>query len=132
MNALRLDRSAFTPEVVLDPALRTLTLRGECYPENPAPFFTPILAALERCLVQGGPGSFEVTLQLSYVNSASTKALRRLLQRLDGAAERGLHVKVVWEHEASDETMAELGEDLGAGIHFIDLMARTYVLRVAS
>ena len=131
MNALRLDRSAVTPEVVLDPELRALTLRGECYPENPIPFFGEILAALGRCLAGDTQRPFEATLQLSYVNSASTKALRKLLQRLDAAAQRGLPVRLVWEHETSDDTMAELGQDLCEGLHFLDLEVRTYELRAA-
>jgi hypothetical protein len=131
MNALRLDRSAVTPEVVLSPELRTLTLRGECYPENPLPFFAAIFAALDKGLAQDAHQPFEVRLQLSYVNSASTKALRKLLLRLDAVAEGGVHVQVFWEHEASDDTMVELGEDLAEGLHFVDLEVRTYELRVA-
>lgn len=130
MNALRLERTATTPEIVLQPQ-GVLVLRGECYPENPLPLFAEVQAAVERCLSRPGCRALEVTLQLGYVNSASTKLLRKLFHRLDRAVEEGQEVTLTWEHEATDETMAELGRDLAEDLHFLDLRTRAYEVRAA-
>lgn len=131
MTPTRIERTATTPEVVLLPHERVLVLRGECYPENPIPLFGHLLAALDRCLTREGFTALEVTIQLGYVNSASTKGLRKLFQRLDRAAEAGVAVQLVWEREESDDTMEELGRDLAEDLHFLQLESRTYRVRAA-
>lgn len=109
-----------TPEVTLQPEQHHLTLRGECYPENPVPFFGTVLAELEVHLQRDVPAKLDVTFGLTYVNSASTKALRRLFVRLDRLAQTGTEVLVEWEHEADDELTVELGRDLASNLHHID------------
>jgi hypothetical protein len=76
MQKFHSPRTALTPEVSLDPARGTLRIAGECYPEDPRIFFGPLLAALGDHLTRL-PERLEATLQLSYVNSASTMWLRR-------------------------------------------------------
>lgn len=131
MTPFRLERTATTPEIVLLPQERVLVLRGECYPENPIPLFGQVLASLDRCLAREGFTSLEVTIQLGYVNSASTKGLRKLFGRLDRAAEAGVAVQLIWEHEVSDDTMEELGRDLAEDLHFLELETRAYRVRAA-
>ena len=131
MSPLRIERTANTPEIVLLPE-GTLVLRGECYPENPLPLFGQLQASLERCLAQPGLRRLDATIQLGYVNSASTKGLRRLLHRLDRALEQGLEVTLTWEHEESDDTMADLGRDLAEDLAFLEPRVRTYRVRAAS
>lgn len=130
MIPFHLERTATTPEIVVHPH-GVLAVRGECYPENPLPLFGELLATLERCLAQPGLASLEVTLHLGYVNSASTKGLRKLFHRLDRAAQAGVHVDLTWEHEASDDTMEELGRDLAEDLHFLELRTRAFEVRAA-
>lgn len=130
MKPLLLDPTAVTPEVAFLPAEGTLAIRGECYPENPIAFFGQVMAAVGLHLGTH-PERLSVALQLAYVNSASTKAFRKLLVKLDEAAHRGTAVTVAWEHEASDDTMAELGRDLLEDLHFLVVEVRPYEYRVA-
>jgi hypothetical protein len=125
MSPLFLERTSVTPEIRLEPARGTLFVSGECYPENPIPFFGQLFATLQLHLATRPP-RLEVTLRLSYVNSASTKAFRKLLTKLDEAAALGTRVKVLWEHETGDETIAELGQDLVDGLHQLDFEAATF------
>ena len=130
MNVLA-QRTAVTPEVVLDPAAHALSVRGECYPENPILFFGPIFAALEVHLGRAPVPAFQATFRLSYVNSASTKALRRLLTRLERLGQAGTKVEVVWEHERDDDGALELGRDLADDLHHLDLVERPFDLLAA-
>lgn len=126
MTALHLPRTSATPEVEFRPADRLLLIRGECYPENPLPFFGQLQAALQRALDGEAGDGLDVAIRLSYLNSASTKGFRKLLDRLDLAAQGGVPVRVAWEHEASDDTMAELGRDLVQDLHFLDFEPRPF------
>ena len=125
MTSLSMERTAVTPEVRLDPGRAALLISGECYPESPIPFFGQLFAAVQPHLA-GRPVRLDVTLRLSYVNSASTKGFRRLLLRLDEAAGMGTRVTVTWEYEVGDETIAELGNDLAEGLHQLDFEPSTF------
>jgi hypothetical protein len=132
VNAIHLPATTLTPAVTFRPEAGTLWFTGECYPENPAAFFGPIVSALERYLRTSKATDFELRCELAYVNSASTKALRRMFGLLDAMGHHGLRARVIWVHEPDDETMVELGHDLSAGLHFIDFMEMSVELLAAA
>ena len=119
MNPLLLPATDLTPSVVFRPDAGSLAFEGNCYPENPALFFRPIFSAVERMFRESSVDGLEVTFHLSYVNSASTKALRRLLGLLNAMGEHGTVVQVAWIHDPDDDTMAELGRDLVEDLRFL-------------
>ena len=49
MHNLHIERSNVTPEILFIPASQRMEIAGECYPENPLPFFQPLLHHL--CIV---------------------------------------------------------------------------------
>ena len=132
MRSLQLAATTVTPQVTFDPDRGLLVMSGECYPENPTPFFAPIFAALEGHFRQTTLREFEARLRLSYVNSASTKALRRLFGLLHAMAEHGVIVSVAWQHDPDDDAVAELGEDLAAGLVRLGFHADPVLERLAS
>ncbi|CAB5702571.1 Domain of uncharacterised function (DUF1987) [Delftia tsuruhatensis] len=112
MQALKSERTSVTPEVVFSPAEQLLRIEGECYPENPLPFFTPLLATLGRYFEASQPARFVAEMKLQYINSASTMGLRSLFALLDQAGERGTDIRVVWAFDEEDDAIEELGADL--------------------
>ena len=121
MSIVRLAATAVTPEIEFHPGEARLEIRGECYPENPLVFFEPILSTLKRYFANEKPARFALTLRLNYVNSAATKAFRNLYRLLDEVGHGGAKVNVRWEHHAEDDAMEELGLDLAADLHFLDV-----------
>jgi len=124
MRPLSMDRTTVTPEVTFRPDEALLVMMGECYPENPSPFFNPILGAVESHFRASRLPAFDARFRLTYVNSASTRALRRLFGVLNAMAEHGVAVTVTWEHDALDDAAAELGEDLASGLMRLDYRVR--------
>jgi hypothetical protein len=122
VNGIRLQATNLTPAVTFLPEAGTLWLTGECYPENPTAFFGPIFAALERHFRASTAADFELRCELAYVNSASSKALRRMFGLIDAMGHHGLRGRVLWVHEPDDETMVELGRDLSSGLHFVEYL----------
>ena len=112
MQALKSERTSVTPEVVFSPAEQLLRIEGECYPENPLPFFNPILATLKHYFELHKPPHFEARMQLQYINSASTMGLRSLFSLFNEAGERGTDIRVLWAYDAEDDAIEELGADL--------------------
>lgn len=126
INAARTDN---TPQIILDPASNTLHLEGECYPENPALFFQPVVATVHAYLDRSRPARFNARIRLSYVNSASTKSMRQLFTILNDAAKSGCSVDIDWEFDEDDDAIQDLGEDLmyGLGIPYLNFNEAPFV-----
>jgi hypothetical protein len=112
MSVIRADRTAVTPEVILSMSDNTLHISGECYPENPLPFFTPIVGALKNHLTNTKPQKFSAHFHLQYVNSASTKGLQSIISVLNDAGGAGTSIDIFWAHDPEDDALEELGADL--------------------
>ncbi|HVL76444.1 MAG TPA: DUF1987 domain-containing protein [Noviherbaspirillum sp.] len=129
MKIMKCARTAHTPEVVLDTEAGTLLIEGECYPENPATFFQPVIGAVQMVLASGSLKQFHARFRLAYVNSASTKSMRQLFLILNEAAKAGCNVDVAWEFDEDDDAIQDLGEDLmyGLGIPYLAFHETPYV-----
>jgi hypothetical protein len=91
-------------------------LSGESYPENAAGFFGPLMQQLRDYLDEDGP-DVTFSIELSYFNSSSAKALMNIFELLEQAAERGRKVQIDWCYAPDDDTMEEFGEDFAEDIH---------------
>ena len=132
MRPLQVSATTVTPHVTFEPDRGLLVMTGECYPENPTPFFAPIFGAIEGHFRRTTLREFEARFRLSYVNSASTKALRRLFGLLHAMTDHGVLVSIAWEHDPDDDTAVELGEDLAAGLVRLGFRAEPVLERLAS
>jgi phosphotransferase system HPr-like phosphotransfer protein len=121
MQAIRAGRTAVTPEVMFSPADRRLVFEGECYPENPLPFFTPILATLRNYFETQKPPAFEADMRLQYINSASTQGLRSMFALFNEAGGHGTTITVRWNYDEEDDAIEELGADLVEDFHHVQL-----------
>jgi hypothetical protein len=121
MSNINLEATLDTPKVIFSPENNTLHIEGECYPENPLPFFTPILDTLQGHLVNTKPARFEAHMRMQYINSASTMGLRKLFAILDEAGLAGSDINVIWAFEEDDDAIEELGMDLVEDFTYINL-----------
>jgi hypothetical protein len=121
MQVIKAERTQVTPEVILDMGNNTLSLSGECYPENPLPFFTPIATRLKAHLAETKPEKFIARMHLQYVNSASTKGLQNIVAVLNEAGANGSDIRVFWMHDPDDDALEELGADLVEDFNYVQL-----------
>ncbi|MEQ6290407.1 DUF1987 domain-containing protein [Vogesella sp. GCM10023246] len=126
MQNIFLAASSYSPEVNFDFANHRLALKGECYPENAAVFFEPIMHALHGYLASLDHVHITVDVQLAYFNSASTKAILAIFERLNAAAVAGNYVTVNWHSDPDDDTIMEFGQEVaddnGAlDVHLLEL-----------
>ena len=126
MQAIKAERTSVTPEILFLPAERRLVVEGECYPENPLPFFNPILNTLKAYFEVHRPAQFEAEMRLQYINSASTMGLRSLFSLFNEAGERGTDIRVLWAYDAEDDAIEELGTDLVEDFHNVLLERQPY------
>jgi hypothetical protein len=126
MQNLHIPATSYSPQVDFDFASHQLSLRGESYPENASVFFAPIMAALDAYLVPLDHVRITVDVQLAYFNSASTKAILALFERLNDAAVAGNYVTVHWHSDPDDDTIMEFGQEIAEDnpaldVHLLEL-----------
>jgi hypothetical protein len=85
-----------------------LELAGRSIPENPE----IIYKRLEDWIIKHFENNkgLNVSIQLEYINSGSSKYLYEILKRLTGYIKSGKRVDLKWLYEKDDEAMLELGE----------------------
>lgn len=111
----------FTPEVDFRFSRNQFSLRGECYPENAAAFFAPLVTATDAYLQALGGESVQLRVQLAYFNSSSTKLIFAWLSRFNEYGRDGSEVVLDWVHDSDDDTIQEFGLELQSdfpAIHF--------------
>lgn len=96
------------PGIVYFTHSNKLEIIGRSIPENPE----VIYKKLDDWITQHFERSRElnVSIQLEYINSGSSKYMYEILKRLTGFGRSGNVVKMKWLYEEDDEAMLELGE----------------------
>ena len=123
MENLYIAPTPSSPEVDFRFDARTLSLRGESYPENAAAFYGDIIARLKDYLSRQAGQRIEVNIALAYFNSSSTKMLFNLIEALDDAVDAGNRVTLNWYHDEEDETILEFGQELSEDFSAIEFVS---------
>jgi hypothetical protein len=110
MDRIRIGASARTPEVDFDFDANAFSLTGECYPENIAEFFAPLMDRLTEHLGRLRGARVDFAFALVYFNSSSAKAILGLFDLLDVTAKAGNDVVISWACEEGDD-IQEMGEE---------------------
>ncbi|AHK79987.1 Fe-S oxidoreductase [Ectothiorhodospira haloalkaliphila] len=119
-NRLYIPASPDTPEVDFDFEACHLRLRGESYPESAVAFYHDILERTRAFLEGCKDTEIQVTIELKYFNSSSTKMLFNLVDMLNYSIVRGNHIRLNWIHDEDDETILEFGQELAEDFPDID------------
>jgi hypothetical protein len=99
-----------TPEVNFSTS-GALSLSGRALPEDAASFFLPLidwLSAYEAAHLSI-PITFE--MKLEYFNTASSKMLLDIFNKLESISQKGGSAKVNWYYPDGDDDMQEAGEE---------------------
>jgi len=96
------------PGIVYYPETNQLDLVGRSIPENPELIFRRLDEWITLHFEKNK--ELNVSIQLEYINSGSSKYLYEILKRLTGFSREGNVIKMKWRYEEDDEAMLELGE----------------------
>ena len=110
MNLIhRIPQTVSTPLVAFDPAAAELRLSGESYPENSFEFYEPISKSVKVLLSESK--KMNLVIDISYMNSSSTKCVLDLLDLLEEAHGEGAEVSVVWHYDKDNPRSLDLAEE---------------------
>ena len=106
MKDLNIEKTISSPEIISSYKNKTITIKGESYPENPFKFYEPLVEFINEFIKI--EQSLLLSVELNYYNSSSTKVLYDIFDILD---ESDLRVNIKWMYNESDELSLENGED---------------------
>lgn len=117
MEALRIQATVKTPEVLFDPANNVFEIKGKSIPDNAEEFYQDILNWFDD-YVANALEETVLKIDLEYFNISSSKRLLFLLYKLNEIADSTNAVKVDWYYNESDEDMFEVGQDYAFMVKF--------------
>ncbi len=110
MEAIKINGTDDTPNVILDAKNNIFEFTGRSMPEDVVAFYEPILKWLEE-YGESPNNKTNVVFKLEYFNTASSKILLDILMKLENITENGNEVVVQWFYDEEDEDMMEAGEE---------------------
>lgn len=117
MEALRIQATVKTPEVLFDPANNVFEIKGKSIPDNAEEFYQDILNWFDD-YVANPLNETVLKIDLEYFNISSSKRLLFLLYKLNEIADSSNDVKVDWYYNEADEDMFEVGQDYAFMVKF--------------
>jgi len=99
-----------TPEIKLDKEQSKIEMSGRSLPENVKEFYGPVINWLDE-YVKTPNDKTKVVLDFEYFNTASSKMIMDILERIKEIKKQGKEIDVDWCYIEEDDDMLEAGED---------------------
>jgi hypothetical protein len=110
METININPTEDTPKIILDQENRIFEISGRSLPEDVVLFYEPIISWLDE-LEKNPIESMELSINLEYFNTASSKLLLDIFLKLEEIHDGGTPIKVIWHYPESDSDMQEAGEE---------------------
>ncbi len=120
MERLEINKTEFSPEIILDHDKKTFSIKGNSRPEDVRELYFPVIEWMHNYrlfLKKAGsyysdsdPLIFEFDLE--YFNSSTAKFLYDIVEALKQIKEDGVSIEIAWLWDKEDTDMKEAGEDL--------------------
>ncbi len=110
MEIIKYEESGYLPGIILDKENGKFQITGRACPEDPVEFYQPIFDWLDTY----SKDPLEKTVfefRMTYYNTASSKILMMIMQRLEEISDDGNKMLIRWHFPEDDEDMEEAGED---------------------
>lgn len=120
MENFEINSTKTTPAVYFHPC-GILKLMGRSLPEDTIEWYSKLNSALNEFIKTGK--SIEITIEMDYINSSSSKAILDLLKIPVSA---NIDTSIIWNYEEDDEDILELGEIYQEALN-IDFQFKPYV-----
>jgi len=109
MNTLDIPQSSSTPLIRFDAAKRKMHILGESYPENSFGFYAPVIGWVKEYL--SSQNELHLDVDISYMNSSSTKCMLDLFDLLEDAHVKGTRVTIAWRYDRENPRSLDLAEE---------------------
>ncbi len=116
MERLDIKATNDTPRVLFDPDNNLFEISGRSLPEDVVTFYQPVLDWLDE-YTQSPLKKTDFVFKYIYFNTATSKLVQDILNKLEPLKEKGVEVKIFWYYEQDDEDMLDLGIEFQENIN---------------
>ncbi|GFK92271.1 hypothetical protein NNJEOMEG_00093 [Fundidesulfovibrio magnetotacticus] len=116
MQSLDIPATHTSPLIRFEPEEAVLRMEGESYPEYSFEFYQPVMIWLKERL--GAGHGLSVVIDISYMNSSSTKCMLDILDLLEEAHGQGAPVRVEWRYDAANPRALDLAHEFEEEVTF--------------
>lgn len=110
MEALRIQATIKTPEILFDPTNQVFEIKGKSVPDDAEEFYMEALQWFDDYVANPNEETV-LKIDLEYFNISSSKRLLFLLYKLNELKSKDKNVRVHWYYNEQDEDMFEVGQD---------------------
>lgn len=107
---ININPDKFLPGIILNKEEKIFKIFGKSCPIDAINFYTPILEWFDE-YIKDPLENTVLDIQLNYFNTATAKALLKILKKIEQLHEAGYSAKVRWFYPQYDEDMEETGRD---------------------
>ncbi len=110
MEEYFIEPTKYTPLISYDSESNTLEIKGMSYPPDITEFYDPFFIWLNQYLEQR-LDTFTLNIELTYLNSSSSRMLWKLFDRLEEDARNGGRIIINWIYDEEDDDKFEMGDE---------------------
>jgi len=114
LKRIYIQKQVESPKVDLNPKTNMLLFQGMAYLDNSLEFFKPLIDWV-REYIEKLDTKAVLVINLSYLNTSSTKCMFRILDIFENAHKQGKDVEVKWYYEKGNEELLECAEEFKDG-----------------
>lgn len=107
MNTIFINETKTTPAIYFNTNKGILNISGKSLSEDPTTFYNVLSDALDEMVVSNPNISFNITIELEYINTMSSSLLYKFLRKSNLLFDK---VLINWGYEEDDEDIYELGK----------------------
>lgn len=120
MQSLTIEKTDYTPQIVLDPDNQKFQFIGQSFPENTFAFYKPVIEWLKEYFKV--PRQCTIDMDLKYLNSSSLKSFFDIFEVLDrSVATQGSKIKIRWIYDEENDIALETGENMNEDFNHVAL-----------
>jgi hypothetical protein len=117
MESIIMEATKSTPYICFDAQSHKLQINGESYPENAFEFYEPLISWIDQYIKQCAIPTI-LDLQLTYLNTSSTRCMLHLFDVLEEAYNSGKDISVNWYYHPDDDRSIEAGSEFKEDLSF--------------
>ncbi len=110
MENLNIEKTEYTPKIVLNAEEGLIEFKGDSFPENTYDFYKPIMEWLKEYFDSNKKDKTTINMEINYFNSSSSQLFFDLFDLFEEVSEDN-NLQINWIYDEKNDSAEEAGED---------------------
>ena len=110
MENLNIEKTEYTPKIVLNAEEGLIEIKGDSFPENTYDFYKPVTEWLKKYFDSNAKDKTTINMEINYFNSSSSQLFFDLFDLFEEVSEDN-NLVINWLYDEKNDSAEEAGED---------------------